>query len=166
VLLDPPEDSLVMREEIFGPLLPVKSYDDFNEAVDYVLARDKPLPSMPSTATPTRVERVLERVSAGMACVNDVLIQFGQSDFPIGGVGASGMGAYHGHTGFLAFSKQMPVLYQSRLNGMKLFDPPYSNFTAPPGALADWRLKAHRRVSRKYARWRAYRFLQTARRPA
>jgi coniferyl-aldehyde dehydrogenase len=60
-----------------------------------------------------------------MACVNDVVIQFGQNEFPIGGVGASGMGNYHGHAGFLTFSKTMPVLYQSRFNGMKLFDPPY-----------------------------------------
>jgi coniferyl-aldehyde dehydrogenase len=129
VLLDPPDESQVMREEIFGPLLPVKGYDDFNEAVDYVLRRDKPLAFYAFDRDAGRVERVLERVSAGMACVNDVLIQFGQSAFPIGGVGASGMGAYHGHTGFLAFSKAMPVLYQSRLNGMKLFDAPYSNFT-------------------------------------
>jgi coniferyl-aldehyde dehydrogenase len=63
-----------------------------------------------------------------MACVNDVVVQFGQTAFPIGGVGASGMGAYHGHTGFLTFSKAMPVMYQSRLNGMKLFDPPYGKF--------------------------------------
>jgi coniferyl-aldehyde dehydrogenase len=118
-----------MREEIFGPLLPVKSYEDMNEAVAYVLARDKPLAFYAFDRDNARVERVLERVSAGMACVNDVLIQFGQSEFPIGGVGASGMGAYHGHTGFLAFSKQMPVLYQSRLNGMKLFDAPYKPFT-------------------------------------
>ena len=75
-----------------------------------------------------RVERMLDRVSAGMACVNDVLVQFGQTSFPIGGVGASGMGAYHGHTGFLAFSKAMPVMYQARINGMKLFDAPYGNF--------------------------------------
>jgi len=130
VLIDPPEDSQVMRGEIFGPLLPVKSYEDLNEAVDYVLSKDKPLAFYAFDRDAARVERVLERVSAGMACVNDVLIQFGQSEFPIGGVGASGMGAYHGHTGFLAFSKQMPVLYQSRLNGMKLFDPPYGAFTA------------------------------------
>jgi coniferyl-aldehyde dehydrogenase len=128
VLLDPPEDALVMREEIFGPLLPVKSYDDLNEAVAYVLGKDKPLAFYAFDRDGERVERMLERVSAGMACVNDVLIQFGQSEFPIGGVGASGMGAYHGHTGFLAFSKAMPVLYQSRLNGMKLFDAPYGKF--------------------------------------
>jgi coniferyl-aldehyde dehydrogenase len=97
VLIDPPEDALVMRGEIFGPLLPVKSYDDLNEAVDYVLGKDKPLAFYAFDRDRARVERVLERVSAGMACVNDVLIQFGQSEFPIGGVGASGMGAYHGH---------------------------------------------------------------------
>jgi coniferyl-aldehyde dehydrogenase len=129
VLLDPPEEATVMREEIFGPLLPVKSYDNYNDAVGYVLARDKPLAFYAFDRDSARVEQVLERVSAGMACVNDVLIQFGQSNFPIGGVGASGMGAYHGHTGFLAFSKAMPVLYQSRLNGMKLFDAPYGKFT-------------------------------------
>jgi coniferyl-aldehyde dehydrogenase len=125
VLLDPPDESTVMREEIFGPLLPVKSYDNYNDAVGYVLSRDKPLAFYAFDRDHNRVEQVLERVSAGMACINDVLIQFGQSNFPIGGVGASGMGAYHGHTGFLAFSKQMPVLYQSRINGMKLFDAPY-----------------------------------------
>ena len=129
VLLDPPDEALVMRGEIFGPLLPVKSYDDVDEAIAYVLSKDKPLAFYVFDRDQVRVERMLERVSAGMACVNDVLIQFGQSEFPIGGVGASGMGAYHGHAGFLAFSKQMPVLYQSRLNGMKLFDPPYGAFT-------------------------------------
>jgi coniferyl-aldehyde dehydrogenase len=129
VLLDPPEEAMVMREEIFGPLLPVKSYDNYNDAVGYILGRDKPLAFYSFDRDNARVEQVLDRVSAGMVCVNDVLIQFGQSNFPIGGVGASGMGAYHGHTGFLAFSKQMPVIYQSRINGMKLFDAPYGNFT-------------------------------------
>ena len=103
---------------------------DAHEALAYVLSKDKPLAFYAFDRNSDRVEQMLERVSAGMACVNDVLIQFGQSQFPIGGVGASGMGAYHGHTGFLAFSKAMPVLYQSRLNGMKLFDAPYGGFAA------------------------------------
>ena len=126
VLIDPPDEATVMREEIFGPLLPVKSYDSHEQAIAYVLGRDKPLAFYALDRDDERTRRTLDRVSAGMACVNDVLIQFGQSQFPIGGVGASGMGAYHGHTGFLTFSKAMPVLYQSRLNGMKLFDTPYS----------------------------------------
>ena len=126
VLIDPPDEATVMREEIFGPLLPVKSYDSHEQAIAYVLGRDKPLAFYAFDRDDERTRRTLDRVSAGVACVNDVLIQFGQSQFPIGGVGASGMGAYHGHTGFLTFSKAMPVLYQSRLNGMKLFDTPYS----------------------------------------
>jgi coniferyl-aldehyde dehydrogenase len=129
VLLDPPEEAWVMREEIFGPLLPVKSYDNLNEALAYILGKDKPLAFYAFDRDPDRVERMLDRVSAGMACVNDVLVQFGQTSFPIGGVGASGMGAYHGHAGFLAFSKAMPVMYQARVNGMKLFDAPYGRFT-------------------------------------
>jgi coniferyl-aldehyde dehydrogenase len=126
VLLDPPDEAMVMREEIFGPLLPVKSYDSHEQAVAYVLGRDKPLALYTFDRDAERTRNTLDRVSAGMACVNDVLIQFGQNEFPIGGVGASGMGAYHGHTGFLTFSKAMPVLYQSRVNGMRLFDTPYS----------------------------------------
>ena len=126
VLIDPPDEATVMREEIFGPLLPVKSDASHEQAIAYVLGRDKPLAFYAFDRDDERTRRTLDRVSAGMACVNDVLIQFGQSQFPIGGVGASGMGAYHGHTGFLTFSKAMPVLYQSRLNGMKLFDTPYS----------------------------------------
>ena len=135
VLLDPPDEALVMREEIFGPLLPVKSYDSHEQAVAYVLGRDKPLAFYAFDKDAERCERTLDRVSAGMACINDVVIQFGQNEFPIGGVGASGMGSYHGHTGFLTFSKTMPVLYQSRLNGMKLFDPPYGGLAR---RLVDW----------------------------
>ena len=127
VLLDPPDEATVMREEIFGPLLPVKSYDSHEEAIAYVLARDKPLAFYAFDNDAQRRDASLDRVSAGMACINDVVIQFGQNEFPIGGVGASGMGSYHGHTGFLTFSKAMPVLYQSRLNGMKLLDAPYGS---------------------------------------
>ncbi len=125
VLLDPPDEAMVMREEIFGPLLPVKVYDSHDEAIAYVLGRDKPLAFYAFDNDNDRVDSSLARVSAGMACVNDVVIQFGQNEFPIGGVGASGMGNYHGHAGFLTFSKAMPVLYQSRFNTMRLLDPPY-----------------------------------------
>jgi coniferyl-aldehyde dehydrogenase len=127
VLLDPPENSLVMQQEIFGPLLPVKSYDSHDEAIAYILGRDRPLAFYPFDRNSARLQKTLDRVVAGMVCANDTLVQFGQDEFPIGGVGASGMGHYHGHAGFLTFSKEMPVLYQSRINGMALFDPPYGN---------------------------------------
>jgi coniferyl-aldehyde dehydrogenase len=128
VLLDPPEDSRVMQEEIFGPLLPVVSYDDHDGAIAYILARDRPLAFYPFDRDRRRLERTLDRVVAGTVCVNETVVQFGQDELPIGGVGASGMGVYHGHAGFLTFSKRTSVMYQSRLNGMKLFDPPYSDF--------------------------------------
>jgi coniferyl-aldehyde dehydrogenase len=135
VLIDPPDESKVMQQEIFGPLLPVKSYDDHDDAIAYVLARDKPLALYPFDRDRARVARTLSRISAGTVCVNDVLIQFGQDELPIGGVGASGMGDYHGHAGFLTFSNAMPVMYQSRFNGMSLFDAPYSDFA---GRLVRW----------------------------
>ena len=128
VLLDPPDDARVMQEEIFGPLLPVKSYDRHEDAIAWILARDKPLAFYPFDRDRARLQVTLDRVSAGSVCVNDTIIQFGQHDLPIGGVGASGMGHYHGHAGFLSFSKAMPVLYQRRWNGMGLFDAPYSDF--------------------------------------
>jgi coniferyl-aldehyde dehydrogenase len=128
VLLDPPDDAIVMQQEIFGPLLSLKSYDSYEDALGYVLDRDKPLAFYTFDDDRTRVEATLERICAGMVCVNDSLIQFGQTGFPVGGVGASGMGHYHGHAGFLTFSKAMPVMYQSRWNGMKLLDPPYTGW--------------------------------------
>ncbi|HEX5755763.1 MAG TPA: aldehyde dehydrogenase family protein, partial [Arenimonas sp.] len=134
LLLDPPDSAKVMQEEIFGPLLPVKTYDDFDQAIAYILGRERPLAFYPFDRDRARVQRTLDTVVAGSVCVNDTLIQFGQHALPIGGVGASGMGHYHGHAGFLTFSKAMPVLYQSRLNGMKVFDAPY-------GKLADFVLR-------------------------
>ncbi len=128
VLLDPPDDAIVMKEEVFGPLLSLKSYDHYDDALAYVLDRDKPLAFYAFDDDRARVEATLERICAGMVCVNDSLIQFGQTGFPVGGVGPSGMGHYHGHAGFLTFSKVMPVLYQSRWNSMKLLDPPYTGW--------------------------------------
>jgi coniferyl-aldehyde dehydrogenase len=134
VLLDPPDDAKVMQEEIFGPLLPVKSYDDHDAAIAYINGRDRPLAFYPFDRNRARLQRTLDAVVAGGVCVNDCLIQFGQHELPVGGVGPSGMGQYHGHAGFLAFSKPMPVLYQARLNGMGIFDPPF-------GKLADFVVK-------------------------
>lgn len=125
VLLDPPDEAKVMQEEIFGPLLPVKSYDSHDAAIAYINGRDRPLAFYPFDRDRGRLQNTLDAVVAGGVCVNDCLIQFGQHELPVGGVGPSGMGQYHGRDGFLAFSKPMPVLYQSRLNSMWLLDPPY-----------------------------------------
>ncbi len=134
VLLDPPDEARVMQEEIFGPLLPVKSYDRFEDALDYIRGRDRPLAFYPFDRNRARLQQTLERVVAGGVCVNDTVIQFGQHSLPTGGVGPSGMGHYHGHAGFLSFSKAMPVMYQARVNALRVFDAPY-------GKLADFVLK-------------------------
>ncbi|HXK20857.1 MAG TPA: coniferyl aldehyde dehydrogenase [Polyangiaceae bacterium] len=135
VLLDPPDDALVMQQEIFGPLLPVKSYDSHDAAIDYIVDRDRPLAFYPFDRDTLRLTRTLDRITAGSVCVNDVLFQFAQDELPTGGVGASGMGKYRGHDGFLTFSKTMPVMYQSRLNAAALFDAPYSQLAK---RLVDW----------------------------
>lgn len=134
VLLDPPDDARVMQEEIFGPLLPVKSYDSHDEAIAYILGRDRPLAFYPFDRDRARLRRTLDTVVAGSVCVNDTLIQFGQHALPVGGVGPSGMGQYHGEAGFLTFTKRMPVMFQPRFNGMFVFDPPF-------GKLADFVVK-------------------------
>jgi coniferyl-aldehyde dehydrogenase len=134
VLLDPPDEARVMQEEIFGPLLPVKSYDSHDAAIAYINGRDRPLAFYPFDHDRSRLQRTLAAVVAGTVCVNDTLVQFGQHSLPVGGVGPSGMGQYHGHAGFLTFSTPMPVFFQSRLNAMKIFDPPY-------GKLADFVVK-------------------------
>ena len=125
LLINPSVDLAVMQQEIFGPLLPIITYSSVDQAINFVLQRDKPLAFYLFDKQDARVDAVLGRICAGSVCINDVIIQFGQDDLPIGGVGASGMGHYHGKDGFLTFSKAMPVMYQSRLNGMKLFDAPY-----------------------------------------
>ncbi|MGH8122597.1 MAG: coniferyl aldehyde dehydrogenase [Rudaea sp.] len=115
----------VMQEEIFGPILPLVAVESVDAAIDYINARPRPLALYHFDNGSARTERVLERTIAGGAAVNDTVLQFVQSKLPFGGVGPSGMGHYHGHEGFLTFSKQKPVLYQARFSSMKFMRPPY-----------------------------------------
>jgi len=114
-----------MQEEIFGPLLPIIPYDTLDDAIGWINARPRPLALYlfdDDTATIQRVER--ETIAGGMA-VNETLMHLACESLPFGGVGASGMGAYHGYEGFVAFSKMKPVLTQSRFNARGLIAPPY-----------------------------------------
>ncbi len=125
ILLDTKPDMAVRREEIFGPLLPVIAYDDLADAIDMVQQGDRPLALYIYARDKSFVDRVLNETISGGAVVNDCFIHAGAEDLPFGGVGASGMGHYHGREGFETFSKLKPVLYQSRWNGMWLLNPPY-----------------------------------------
>jgi coniferyl-aldehyde dehydrogenase len=126
LVLDPGDDAAVMREEIFGPILPIRTVASLDEAIAFVNARDRPLALYPFSHDRASVERILRNTLAGGVTVNDTLLHFGINALPFGGVGASGMGAYHGRAGFDAMSKALPVLWQPRRAGSDLLKPPYS----------------------------------------
>lgn len=130
LVLNAPPDCELMQREIFGPVLPVLGYAHLEEAVAFINARPRPLAFYPFSHRRATVRYLLEHVMSGGVCVNDALWQVGQHDLPFGGVGASGMGHYHGEEGFLTFSKLRPVFYQAPLSGMRVLWPPF-------GALAD-----------------------------
>jgi aldehyde dehydrogenase (NAD+)/coniferyl-aldehyde dehydrogenase len=125
LLLDPPAHLGLMRDEIFGPLLPIVPYDALDDAIAYVNARPRPLALYVFARQRGETRAVLDGTVAGGATVNDVILHIAQEELPFGGVGASGMGRYHGRAGFDTFSNRKGVFRQARLNGMGLFRPPY-----------------------------------------
>jgi len=125
LLLDPPADCGAMRDEVFGPVLPLVPYDHIEDAIAFVNARPHPLALYWFDRDDARTEQALSAMPAGGVTVNDTLLHIAQESLPFGGVGASGMGHYHGRWGFETFSKMKPVFRQSRYNGMALFLPPY-----------------------------------------
>ncbi|WP_268798477.1 coniferyl aldehyde dehydrogenase [Pseudomonas huanghezhanensis] len=125
LLLDVSDDMIVMQDEIFGPLLPVVPYDRIEEAFDYINQRPRPLALYYFGYDKAEQQRVLEQTHSGGACLNDTLLHVAQDDLPFGGIGASGMGHYHGHEGFLTFSKAKGVFIKQRFNAARLIYPPY-----------------------------------------
>ncbi len=125
LILGATEDMRVMQEEIFGPLLPVLAYDVLDDAIGYVNRHERPLALYWFGADKADRDKVLRHTISGGVTVNDCMWHFGQEDLPFGGVGASGMGAYHGEYGFRTFSMNKPVFFQSPLSGTRLLFPPY-----------------------------------------
>ena len=125
LLTEVDDDMAVMREEIFGPLLPLLPYDTLDEAIAHVAARPHPLALYLFEHDRARIELVLARTHAGGVSLNDTLYHIAQHRLPFGGVGASGMGGYHGEAGFRTFSHLKPVFRQARWNGTGLLNPPY-----------------------------------------
>jgi len=125
LVLDVTNDMAIMREEVFGPLLPVEAYTTLDDAIARINARPHPLALYWFGGNRAHCERVLRETLAGGVTVNDTLWHFAHPGLPFGGVGASGSGAYHGEHGFARFSHLKPVFAQSRLGLTRLFAPPY-----------------------------------------
>lgn len=131
ILRNVTDDMQAMQEEIFGPVLPVKTYKSVDQAVDYVNENDRPLGLYYFGSDSDERERVLSRTISGGVTVNDVIFHVSMDDLPFGGVGPSGIGSYHGPEGFREFSHARSVYTQSKIDVAKLagFKPPYGEKT-------------------------------------
>ncbi len=125
LILGATDEMLVMQEEIFGPLLPVKTIGSLDHAIDYVNEHPRPLALYYFGYDQLGIDRVLEETISGGVSINETLLHCAQDDLPFGGVGASGMGHYHAREGFEAFTKKKPIFYQGRLNSTSFLRPPY-----------------------------------------
>lgn len=128
LVLNPTDDMAVMKEEIFGPILPIKEYTETRDAVAYVNQNDRPLGLYYFGEDASEKEMVLKSTTSGGVTVNDVVMHVAQEDLPFGGVGPSGMGSYHGYDGFLEFSHKKSVYTQTGTEMiLKMLRPPYGD---------------------------------------
>ena len=130
IVLDAPEDSLLLTREIFGPILPLRGYTKLESVIDSINAGPRPLAIYPFSNNKQTVQLLIDTVMSGGVSVNDALFHVGQHDLPFGGVGESGMGHYHGVEGFHTFSKLRPVFYQARYSALTLLWPPYGKLAS------------------------------------
>ena len=125
LVIEPDEDLALMREEIFAPLLPIKSYGRIDEAVAFVNRRPRPLALYYFGVDRAARDELLRRTVSGGVSVNDTLMHVLVDDLPFGGIGASGIGAYHGLAGFETFSHRKGVFVQGRFNAARFLRPPF-----------------------------------------
>ena len=128
IVLNAPPDCALRPREIFGPVLPIIAYTSIEEPIEAINAGPRPLALYPFSNDKPLVHHLLRHVMSGGVSVNDGLFHVGQHDLPFGGVGDSGMGHYHGHDGFVTFSKMRPVFYQAPFSAIKFLWPPYGKF--------------------------------------
>jgi len=120
-------DHPIMGDEIFGPVLPILTYESLSEAIEFVRARPKPLALYVFSRKGAATERVLRETSSGGVTVNDCMLHIGNPELPFGGVGPSGLGSYHGYYGFRCFSHEKAVFSQAALNATGWIAPPYTS---------------------------------------
>jgi len=127
LVLNPTDDMKIMQDEIFGPLLPVKTYNSVDEAIGYVNAHPRPLGLYYFGKDGPEQEKVLDRTTSGGVSVNDVVMHVAMEDLPFGGIGPSGMGSYHGLDGFRTFSHAKAVFKQVGRDLTAMMRPPYGD---------------------------------------
>lgn len=128
ILIDDVQDDMrIMQEELFGPLLPIVGYDELEEAIDYINQRPRPLALYIFSFNKKVQDKIVYNTHSGGVCINNTMTHLAQDDMPFGGVGQSGMGCYHGHEGFLTFSKAKGIHKIGRVNSAKLILPPYDS---------------------------------------
>jgi aldehyde dehydrogenase (NAD+) len=127
LLLNPDDATPIMRDEIFGPLLPIIEVDDMEQAITFVNKRSKPLALYLFNKDQTIEDNVMHNTSAGNVCINDGMMFMVNADLPFGGVGNSGMGSYHGQAGFDTFSHLKTVMKRSYMMDLDVRYPPYSD---------------------------------------
>jgi coniferyl-aldehyde dehydrogenase len=125
LVLNPTDDMQIMQDEIFGPLLPVKTYETIEEAIDYTNAHPRPLGLYYFGSDADEQNRVLSGTTSGGVTVNDAIMHVSMEDLPFGGIGPSGMGAYHGIDGFHTFSHAKAVFQQTKFDVTAPLRPPY-----------------------------------------
>ncbi len=131
IVKNPTEDMRILDEEIFGPLLPIKTYKNFSETIDYVNSKPRPLAAYYFGYDKREERDVLDRTTSGGVCINDVIMHIMQEDLPFGGVGPAGTGAYHGEHGFKTFSHAKAIYRQPKFDiaGLAGMRPPYGKNT-------------------------------------
>ncbi|KQO56574.1 MULTISPECIES: coniferyl aldehyde dehydrogenase [unclassified Methylobacterium] len=129
LILGATPEMTVMQEEIFGPLLPIVTANTLDEALAFINARDRPLGLYWFGKDSAKQRKVLAQTISGGVCINDAMTHYLVEKLPFGGVGASGMGHYHGEYGFKTFSKEKPVFFQSRFSGASVVYPPFTGFS-------------------------------------
>ena len=127
MVVDPSDDMLVMKEELFGPVILIKTYNELGECIDFINTQPRPLALYMFTRDRAEQRKILDYTLSGGVVINDVMVHAGCEDLPVGGVGASGMGNYHGYDGFKTFSHARSIYTQCKLNLQKLAGmlPPY-----------------------------------------
>jgi len=132
LIINPSEDMLIMQEEIFGPILPIKSYHHIDEVIEYLSNKEKPLALYYFGENKKEQAKIIGNTASGGVTINDVIQHVSCEDLPFGGVGASGMGQYHGIEGFKTFSHARAIYKQSNVNMMALAGllPPYTHKAA------------------------------------